>query len=91
MSNNAVGRAIRSRERYANDEEYREKNKIRRRNYYYKHREKEIARSREWNKKLGIFADKHCKICNKRLDFRTMSGFCIKHQWRNYEKKKQIK
>ncbi len=77
----SVGRAFSSRKRYKEDGEYREKCKESARKNHHKNRDKELARLREWTKKLNEFANKKCVVCNKLLNYRTKSNLCQKH-WR---------
>ncbi len=79
----SVGRNERRRERYRNDEEFREKRKKYRREYDQKNKEKIQKHYRDWCKKLNEFANKKCLKCNKLLSHKNKSGFCRKH-WGEY-------
>lgn len=82
----SVGRIFSSRRRYKEDEVYREKQKERRRKYQRENREKELARHKEWRKKLNEFANKRCVVCNKLLYYKNKSGFCKKHWGEHFNK-----
>jgi len=56
-----------------------EKDKLKERDWCKRNKEKIIKKQRKYLKELNIFADKHCKKCNKLLTHKSTSGYCIKH------------
>ncbi len=83
----AVGRAFHSRERYDNDEEFRERRKKSWRKYDKKNRKKLRKYHKEWERELSKFAGKKCKKCNKILNYKTKGEYCHKHIWIGRKKK----
>ncbi len=81
-----VGKVLHRIERYENDEEFRKKTKEKNRKKYVENREYYIAYYKKWKDDLTKFADRHCKECDKLLDYRTKRDYCHKH-WRLGEKK----
>ena len=75
----SVGRAFAKAKRYKEDKEWREKQERRRKENYYKNRDKNLERSKVWVGKLNEFANKRCIKCNKLLNYRTKSNLCRKH------------
>lgn len=88
MAKMRVGTSFHRIERWKNDKEYREKRNKECRRWWERNREYAIKRKREWNRGLNEFADKHCKECDKLLDYRSTSGYCRKHR-RGVNKAKQ--
>ena len=81
-SRGSVGKAFAKAKRYKEDEEWRNKRRVYQRERYHKNRDRELAKMKEWVKKLNKFANKKCKVCGRLLNYRTKSGFCREHHLR---------
>ncbi len=69
-------------ERTKNEPKYRKKRLKFQRKYQRINKKKIKERHNKNEKILSEFADKHCIVCNKLLNYRTLSGLCTKHRKR---------